>query len=473
MSGPSQKLNVNMSQNLVMTPQLRMAIELLQMNVMDLQGFLQKEMLENPFLESDEGTTEQSADKAKEENKDTTDNMDGDIPEDLPIDAGWESMYDGGSGASAQSAGGSSSDTSWEDMASKELTLRDHLTAQLGMATDDPILNFLGKYLIDSVDDGGYLHLDLAQTAEHLKVDLDTLEQALELIQGFDPIGVGARSLSECLKLQLDAQNKTDEITLTVLDNLELLAAGDLKALSKLADCTAEDMQSAIDDIKALTPKPGLKYGSDVSSNVIPDVVINRDSQGNWKVELNAEAMPKMLIRGDFAAASKSDKNAKSYVTEKMNRAQWLLKSLEQRARTIFKVGQAILDVQRGFFDVGVEHLQPLTLKQVAEKIDVHESTVSRVTSGKYMQTPMGVFELKYFFSSAIGTTGGNTEVASESVKAMIKRLVSAEDKKKPLSDEKLVALLKREGVNVARRTIAKYREALGILSSSKRRQRS
>jgi len=257
------------------------------------------------------------------------------------------------------------------------------------------------------------------------------------------------------------------------MDNLELLARKDFGALARKAKCDSTDMQAVCGFITSLNPKPGLQYGSSVADSVIPDVVVYKDNDGLWQLELNAEAMPRVLLnRGyDQAAASAKGKD-KTFMNEKVGRAQWLMKSLEQRAKTIYKTARAILAFQADFFEYGVESLQPMTLKTVAEAIEMHESTISRVTTGKYMQTPMGVFEFKYFFSSAINTTGGKTEVASESVRAIIKRLIEGEDKTKPLSDEKLVEVLRNEGVDVARRTVAKYREGMGIGSSSRRRIR-
>ena len=469
---PQQRLDMRMSQNLVMTPQLRMAIKLLQMNSMDVQSFVQQELLENPFLQNEEHSakSEKGADK-NEERDYGSDDMPDDYGADTGLDMSWDSMYEGsGSGSGGAAPSGDQPDA-WERTAAYEETLRSHLSEQLGLSSDDPVTRFLGQFLIDAIDDAGYLSIDLTATAEQLGVERERLQEVLDLVQSFDPTGVGARSLCECLALQLKSQNHLTPVAQVVLDNLDILARHDVAKLARLAGCSSEEAQEVCLRITKLTPKPGLKFGSDVSSNVVPELVVTRDSTGKWRAELNAEAMPKILVNKGFDIKGRS-KDDKAYINEKMTRAEWLIKSLEQRAQTIYKVGNALLELQTGFFDSGVEHLQPLTLKTVAEKIDVHESTVSRVTNGKYMQTPMGVFELKYFFSSAIGTMGGNVEVASESVKAMIKRLIKAEDATKPLSDEAIVKSLGTEGINVARRTVAKYREALGIPSSSRRRVR-
>jgi RNA polymerase sigma-54 factor len=468
-----------MNQQLVMTPQLQMAIKLLQMNAIDLQSFVEGELLDNPFLSPEDGTSETA--NATSEETSTQDNADDatgalDASGDdalSSLDVGWDSMYDVGSGASGQSSALPDDPQGWESMATAEQNLRDHLTEQLGLSTQDPVLRFLGSFLIDAVDDAGYLSLDFDKTAEQLNVEKTKLEEALALIQSFDPTGIGARSLAECLSLQLEAAGKLDARTQVIMNNLELLARKDYAALARKAKCDSSEIQTLCGLITTLNPKPGLQYGSSVADAVIPDVVVYKDTDGLWQVELNAEAMPRVLLnRGYDQAAATAKGKDKTFMNEKVGRAQWLMKSLEQRAKTIYKTARAILAFQADFFEYGVESLQPMTLKTVAEAIEMHESTISRVTTGKYMQTPMGVFEFKYFFSSAINTTGGKTEVASESVRAIIKRLIEAEDKTKPLSDEKLVEVLRNEGVDVARRTVAKYREGIGIASSSHRRIR-
>lgn len=479
----NQQLNLKQEQKLVMTPQLQMAIKLLQMPALDLQEFIDHEMLDNPFLGSDDGVSESEntheASETAHEEMDSATALEGKaVAEDgdMGLDAGWDSMYDSGAAGGARTAGDSDEEFGWEQTAAADLSLKEHLQEQLGMTTDDRTLRFLGAYLIDAIDDAGYLRADVERTAQRLHVEKAKVEEALAMIQSFDPAGVGARGLEECLKLQLEQEEDLPANTLTVagivLDNLEYLARKDFAKLAKLAKCSSEEIQRVCETIKGLTPKPGLKYGSDVSSAVIPDVTVSKGDNG-WKAELNAEAMPKVLVNQGMSSLAENAKgDDKNYMTERMSRAQWLIKSLEQRARTIYKVSNAIVKFQSDFFDYGAENLQPMTLKTIAETVEAHESTVSRVTNGKYMQTPMGVFEMKYFFSSAIGTTGGTVSVASQSVRQMIKRLIGEEDSTKPLSDEKLVSLLKREGVDVARRTVAKYREGLGIPSSSKRRVR-
>jgi RNA polymerase sigma-54 factor len=464
-----QRLDLRMTQQLVMTPQLQLAIKLLQMTSQDLQGFLNQEILDNPFLTTDDDSASAAdtpaPDAAAADPADRADDS-------LRDDDGWDNVYDTDRTEQRSSSAPADSDdrSTWENVATPELTLRDHLRAQLGLSTDDPVLTFLGHVLIDGIDDAGYLKVDPDALAGQMGVSAAKMHEALALVQGFDPTGVGARSLAECLRLQLDAGDNLTKEADVVLANLELLAKRDYAALARKANSTLDELKAICAIIVGLTPKPGLKYGSDVSSNVTPDLVVRKDADGVWQVELNAESLPKVLLNSGLSGAV-PDKD-RAFVTDKLSRAQWLLKSLEQRAKTIFKVGKAIVAFQSDFFDRGVESLQPMTLKIVADAIGVHESTVSRVTTGKFMQTPLGVFELKYFFSSAIATTGGKTSVASESVRQMIRRLLKTEDERKPFSDEDLVALLRQEGVEVARRTVAKYREELGIPSSSQRRKR-
>lgn len=474
-----QSLNLKLDQKLVMTPQLQLAIKLLQMPTVDLQEFVNQELVDNPFLQNDDGMSEQdSGSEQTIESEDTFASLNSEnMNEDSGLDMNWENMYDGGSSSSGSAYVDDDGESLWEKTATEDITLKDHLKEQLGVTETNATTVFVTNYLIDFIDDTGYFRGDLAAAAAQLHVEVPVVEDALELIQTFDPCGVGARDLAECLCLQLEIESglkgENLESAMKVASNLELLARRDFKKLSKLAACSLEDVLAYCERIKELTPKPGLKYGADVSDAVIPDVIVTK-KEGNWIAELNTEAMPKVLVNKNYnqlVGQAKGDE--KTYMNERVGRAQWLIKSLEQRARTIYKTANAILVAQRDFFDYGAESLQPLTLKQIAEKVEVHESTISRVTNGKFMQTPLGVFEMKYFFSSAIGTTGGNMAVAAESVRQMIKRLVNQEDGAKPLSDEKLVTLLQQEGVDVARRTVAKYRESLGIPSSSRRKIRA
>lgn len=434
--------------------------------------------MENPFLTPDDGTSENentTGEKKEAEQKDSVEALENQSMTDdshMALDTGWDNMYDSGRGSSNTAPPQNEDGDTWEKLATEEKSLKDYLVDQLGMSTDDPVIKFLASFLIDAIDDAGYLKIDLQETAKLLNVKIKKLNEAHKLIQTFEPAGVGATSLGECLRLQMISKltnlSHAEEI---ILKNLELLAIKNYKKLAKLSNTPEDEVEEICAMITDLTPKPGLKYGGSTTNNIIPDVIVSC-KEGRWSAELNVDAMPKILLNS-FGNKVKAGGGDKEYVNERMNRAQWLVKSLEQRARTIFKVSNAIVKAQEDFFNYGVESLKPMTLKVIAETVEAHESTISRVTNGKYMQTPKGVFELKYFFSSAIGTTGGNISVASESVKEIIKRLISGEDARKPLSDEKLVQLLKKEGIAVARRTVAKYREGAGIPSSSGRRLRA
>lgn len=470
MAGPT--LNLKLQQKLVMTPSLKEAITLLQMPTADLQTYIQNELLENPFLKAEDGTSEQDKQETTSQPEDAYSQLeDGNFESAAEqSDFSWENMYDSGEAPASKAPLGD--EVLALETAAPEKTLHQHLRQQLGMATKEAGLLFVGAYLIDAIDDAGYLRLDLQETARQLKTPFSKIQEALALVQTFEPAGVAAANLADCLGLQLAQRQELTETAEIILQNLPLLAQRDFKKLARLAKCDVEDVLVTCAQIVGLNPKPGLEYGAEMASTVVPDVVVFH-KKGAWVAELNTAAMPTLLMQGGALNMLKTARGEdKTYMKDRMGRAQWLIKSLAQRAQTIHKVSNEIVATQAGFFEYGLESLNPLTLKEVADKIGMHESTISRVTNGKYMQTPMGTFELKYFFSAAINTTGGQVSVAAESVKAMIKRLIEAEDPRKPLSDEKLVKMLKEEGIDVARRTVAKYREAQGIGSSSDRRIR-
>ncbi len=353
-------------------------------------------------------------------------------------------------------------------------TLRDHLLEQLPLLVAEPIERFIVRHLIDMVDESGYLRGDLVQLAEQLGASQDEVAAALEALQTFDPPGVGARNLAECLAIQLKEKNRYDPIIAAVLDNLPLLARHDFAGLRRASGASNEELAEIIREIKALSPKPGLKFGTTTIQPVVPDVLVRPRADGTWLVELNSETLPKLLVdRAYYAVVSeqaKSDED-RAYLNNCLQTANWLVKSLDQRARTILKVSEEIVRQQDAFLTRGVEYLRPLNLKSVAEAIGMHESTVSRVTSNKYMATPRGIFELKYFFTSAIPSLEKGKTYSSEAVRHRIKQLIDAETADNVLSDDKIVALLKKEGIDIARRTVAKYREALKIPPSVQRRR--
>jgi len=463
---------------MVMTPQLRQAIALLQMSALELNSFVSNEMLENPYLTDDDDRYDSPTDDYNDdrEPQDTVDSLEaGDYGStEESQDFNWDNVYDGDAAPSNNSSStslGELTDSDWATTNSSETeTLQSMLVGQWNTLMTDSVLRFIGLYLIDMIDEAGYMRTPLAEISKKLNVDVDKVDDALAILQTLEPAGVAAQNLAECLLLQLHAQDNLTDTARVVLENLDLLAKQDLTKLAKLSGATPQHVLEAIEDISTCNPKPGLAYGYGSTDAVIPDIMVLEDGD-KFKVELNSAALPKVLINNHVNEVfTGANKETKKYLNDRMGRAKWLLNSLETRAKNMFAIAQVIAKEQQDFFHYGVESLKPLTLKQVADVVGVHESTVSRITTGKYLNSVRGTFELKYFFSAGIGTTGGNTEVAAMSVKAMIKRLIGDEDARKPLSDEKLVKLLKDEGVDVARRTVAKYREALGIMSSSGRR---
>lgn len=455
-------LALQQKQDMKMTAELRQAIEMLQLSALEVEAMVQRELAENPCLEA-EDQNNQDYQEDKNEGRD---------------EEGWDSLYEeGASGPAGETYGESSSygndseNSPFNSLSSGEKTLQQHLTEQYETIVTDPKLRFVGRYLIDAIDESGYLRLDIIDVANRLKVNLDLVDDARAILQTLEPAGVFAQNLAECLRLQLHAKDSLTPAAEGLLNHLDKLASRDFQALQRLLKIDETTLLETIADLRECNPKPGAGYASSRVEVVVPDVVVIKE-ENDWRVELNAAAFPRLQVIPPASMSGKNVKEAKAYMNERHGKARWLVQALEQRARTVLKVARAIVLAQKGFFDAGVEFLQPLTLRQIAEQVGVHESTVSRVTSGKFMQTPMGVFEFKYFFSSAIGSMGGNVQVASNSVQAMIQRLVKAEDPKKPLSDEQLVKLLQAEGVDVARRTIAKYRGILGIPGTAERRVR-
>jgi RNA polymerase sigma-54 factor len=382
--------------------------------------------------------------------------------------SGWNAL-DPGMG------GGRDDNPNLEAYVAEERTLKDHLTEQLALAFADPPRRLIGYHLIDMTDEAGYLRGDLAALAELLGAPLELVEETLRVMQGFDPCGVFARDLRECLILQLKEQDRCDPAMAALVDNLDLLGRHDLPALKRAAGVSDEDLLDMIREVRRLNPKPGLSYSQAPTQPIVPDVLVRALPDGSFHVELNSDTLPRVLVnRTYYATVSKSatQKDDKSYLTECFQTANWLVKSLDQRARTILKVAQEIVRQQDAFFTYGVRHLRPLNLKTVADAIAMHESTVSRVTANKYMATNRGLFELKYFFKSAIAAiSDGDDAHSSESVRDRIRAMIEAEPAAAVLSDDKIVERLKGDGIDIARRTVAKYRESLRIPSSVQRRR--
>ena len=492
------RLELRQSQSLVMTPQLQQAIKLLQLSNLELAEYVEQELEKNPMLERDgedhhdrdDGPSESADPPPSADETESLESIDFDVIQPAEIeddarDVDYDNPYsDGGSADGGLVApqfadaglGGGGFDTlapDLEETLSQKASLRDHLNGQLTMELDDPVDRLIGLHLIDMLDEAGYISGELETVAEILDCTVDRVEATLAKVQQFDPPGIFARSLSECLSLQLADKDRLDPCMKAFLDNLELLGKRDIKGLAKACGADAEDVADMIDEIKALDPKPALAFDHSIAQPITPDVLMRPAPGGGWIIELNTDSLPKVLVNNHYYAHVSSQtrsKKEKQYITEQFQSANWLVKSLHQRATTILKVASELVQQQSAFFAKGVQHLIPLVLRDIAEAIEMHESTVSRVTSNKYMATPRGIYELKYFFTPAIAATGGGV-LSSESVRHRIKALIDEEEPKKILSDDKIVENLKSEGIEIARRTVAKYRESMRIPSSVQRRR--
>jgi RNA polymerase sigma-54 factor len=361
-----------------------------------------------------------------------------------------------------------------EDFVANQVSLREHLSAQLPLTVAAPVERIIGQYLIDLVDEAGYIPADLESLALRLGTSLELVESVLAKLQTFDPPGIFARSLAECLALQLKDQNRYDPLMAQLLAHLDLLGSRNIPALKKAIGIDMDELADMVREIKRLNPKPGLKFGSVQVQPIVPDVIVRAASDGGWHVELNSDTLPRVLINRTYytrVARTATSEKDKGYLFDCLQTANWLVKSLDQRARTILKVAEQIVRQQDSFFMYGVQHLRPLNLRAIADAISMHESTVSRVTSNKYIATPRGIFELKYFFTSAIASAADGEAHSSEAVRHRIRQLIDGESPSDVLSDDQLVDRLKNEGIDIARRTVAKYREAMRIPSSVQRRR--
>ncbi|WP_242914411.1 RNA polymerase factor sigma-54 [Brevundimonas pishanensis] len=485
-----QRLEVRQGQGLVITPQLQQAIKLLQLSNLELEAYVEAELERNPLLSRDEAEApDQPADTTSASETELT-FSEGTPSPDGALDAPSDALYDAAPGErnevqtdaqpglsdwSRAGNGGGFDHDDFERPDEHELTLSEHLQAQASLAGFTPSEHAIALTLIDSVDEAGYLRANLGEIAERLNVPMERMEQVLSRCHGFEPSGVMARSVPECLKLQLIDCNRFDPAMAALLDNLDLLARRDLAALRKICGVDQEDLSEMIAEIQGLTPRPGAGFGSEPAQTIIPDVFVRSDPAGGWKVELNSDTLPRLLMdkryHAEVTASARSDVD-KVFVADCASQASWLVKSLDQRARTILKVASEIVRQQDAFMAFGVEFLRPLTLKMVAEAIEMHESTVSRVTSNKYVSTPRGVFELKFFFTAALQSSDGGATHSAEAVRYRIKGLIDAEDVTgEVLSDDRIVEILQEAGIDIARRTVAKYREALKIPSSVERRR--
>ncbi len=501
------RLDLRQSQSLVMTPQLQQAIKLLALSNLEIEAFIGDALDANPLLELGDGVPdgapEPGLEAAPEELRRThleTSPVDqlvseGRAADDRPLDidattldrdrdtgdgdAGGRTgadFTDGLGGDAGSGGGGEGPDIDERGGASE--TLAEHLHAQIGAVTSDPMLLFAARWLIDQIDEAGYLVVGLEEASAALGLPLATTTAALALVQSLDPTGVGASTRSECLALQAREADRYDPCMARLIDNLELVARGEIARLKRLCQVDDEDFADMLRELRGYDPKPGLRFGSGPAEAVVPDIlvraVIAEDGSQGWDIALNPATLPRLVVNRRYYVEMRHacmGKEAKAWLGERLADANWLLKALDQRQKTILKVAAEIVKQQEGFFQGGVAHLKPLTLRTVAEAISMHESTVSRVTSNKYLHCARGTFELKYFFTSGVASSDGESAVSAESVKAAIRQLIEAEDAKSVLSDDALVDLLRARGFDLARRTVAKYREAIGLGSSVQRRR--
>lgn len=477
-------LQLKQKQQLVMTPKLQQALKLLQMPALELQQMLKQEMLENPLLEEieeledirDEREEREEREREKElEEKAQADDekpQDGEAGEET-VD--WEEYFNHGFEIGRAGAEEETQEEFFEKVPVAKQSFTDQLVGQLRIVTDDEQVIAIGDYLIGSLDDGGYLTCELEEVAGTFDITVEEVDKVLEIIQGFDPPGIGARNLQECLLLQLRARGEEDSMAARIIrDHFDEFKQKKYLEISKKLKVTIQDVQNQCKVIATLDPKPGLEVVADDPKYVIPDLVVE-NVEGKYVVYLNDRNIPRLRVSQSYhdelmKGTRDGDRETREFINSRLKSAKWLIQTIEQRRRTMVKVMECISRKQREFFEKGTSHLRPLTLQQVASEINMHESTVSRVTTNKYVQTPRGVFELKFFFSSSLGTQDGG-EVSAKSAKDKIRRIIESEDSHSPLSDQKIADMLKADGLNIARRTVAKYREQLNILPARMRKE--
>jgi len=481
-----QSLQLRLGQQLTMTPQLQQAIRLLQLSSLELQGEVQAVLDSNLMLERADDPQDLpvppetlAAQAAADSSAETEVGAKADqLPDELPVDSVWEDIYESSDGATSYSRGEDEEWDPYERYAGAGESLHDHLYWQMRLTPFDDRALLVATAIIDAIDESGYLRQSLEEICQGLRdecaVTPTEAEAVLKLVQHFDPQGVGARSPAECLLLQLEALPEDTpwlaEAQCLVESHLELLADRDFTGLMRRLKVSREELQGIISLIQSLDPHPGARWSNVAPQYVIPDVIVYRQKHV-WRVELNAENSPKLRINARYAALARQagQSDDKVYLKNHLQEARWFLKSLQNRNETLLKVATCIVERQREFLERGDEYMKPLILRDIAETLSMHESTISRVTTQKYLHTPRGIYELKYFFSSHVGTSDGG-ECSSTAIRAMIRKLIQAEDPGKPLSDHKIAGLLGADGIQVARRTVAKYREAMSIPPSSDRK---
>lgn len=494
----SQRLDIRIGQTQTMTPQLQQAIEMLQMTNLELAEFVEQQLEQNPLLERGDAAAGEGADNAEAQATPdseetifdaaaTQHQQPADGSKEAPLDTTYENYWDerdvvGESSTNLsnwQGSGGSlqfdNEDSDYSDRQAGKVTLREHLLEQIAVDIAEPSDRIIATYLIDMLDEAGYFRGDVHNVAQALECAPERVTFTLLRLQQLDPAGIFARNLSECLALQLKEKDRLDPIMQKFLAHLDLLGSHKLAELQKICGVDAEDIKDMIAEIRELNPKPAEAFASEAAQPIVPDIIMRPQKGGGWHIELNSDTLPRVLINNRYYSEVKNgakSKEDKKYLSEKFQMANWLVKAMHQRATTILKVATEIVQQQESFFHYGVEYLRPLVRREVAEAVSMHESTVSRVTTNKFIQTPRGIFELRYFFGSGLQSASGNMSHSSESIRHKIKTLIDAEAPEKPLSDDKIVTILKNEGVEIARRTVAKYREQLHIPASSDRKRR-
>jgi RNA polymerase sigma-54 factor len=487
------RLDIRQTQSLVMTPQLQQAIKLLAASNLEIETFISDALEANPLLDtggpSDPGEPDRIEIAAPAGDDATADQLmlagggEGDAPLDLgAVDRDFDtgdgegpSMRDAEWGAAAGSGGSGDFDDmpDWEQLRAAEVTLAEHLEGQIGAAASDPQTAFIARHIIGLLDEAGYLTAPLDEVADDLGVDVFDAKAGLRLVQSLDPSGVGARNLAECIAIQAREADRYDPCMKALIDNLDLVARGEVDRLKRLCRVDDEDFADMLRELRSYNPRPGLAFAPAETGSVVPDILVTANAAGGWDIAINEDTLPKLIVnRGYFLElnAGATNKESQGWLKEKLADAHWLIRALDQRQKTILKTAAEIVKQQDGFFRRGVAELRPLTLREVAEQIEMHESTVSRVTSNKYLACARGTFELKYFFTSGVASADGEG-ASSAAIKARIKALIDAETAKNILSDQQLAEMLQREGFDLARRTVAKYREAIGLGSSAERRR--
>ncbi|EFE7287687.1 RNA polymerase factor sigma-54 [Escherichia coli] len=473
-----QGLQLRLSQQLAMTPQLQQAIRLLQLSTLELQQELQQALESNPLLEQID--THEEIDTRETQDSETLDTANAleqkEMPEELPLDASWDTIYTAGTPS------GTSGDYIDDELpvyqGETTQTLQDYLMWQVELTPFSDTDRAIATSIVDAVDETGYLTVPLEDILESIgdeEIDIDEVEAVLKRIQRFDPVGVAAKDLRDCLLIQLSQFDKTtpwlEEARLIISDHLDLLANHDFRTLMRVTRLKEDVLKEAVNLIQSLDPRPGQSIQTGEPEYVIPDVLV-RKHNGHWTVELNSDSIPRLQINQHYASMCNNARNDgdSQFIRSNLQDAKWLIKSLESRNDTLLRVSRCIVEQQQAFFEQGEEYMKPMVLADIAQAVEMHESTISRVTTQKYLHSPRGIFELKYFFSSHVNTEGGG-EASSTAIRALVKKLIAAENPAKPLSDSKLTSLLSEQGIMVARRTVAKYRESLSIPPSNQRKQ--